>query len=129
MHSVSEVTLLMSCMSLTSPPWPVLVLQRISKEKEFWGICEESVMGGLLVAVYMEPLAAGQLREESAVGVGVVVEEGAVGVGVVVVMVLACVMVVGRLLVLVVGASLNRELGRTISVRERWEAGHRSLPG
>ena len=97
-------------------------------------------MGGLLVAVYVEPLAAGQLREESAVGVGVVVEESAVGVGVVVeesavgvgvvvVMVLACVMVVGRLLVLVVGASLNRELGRTISVRERWEAGHRSLPG
>ena len=75
-------------------------------------------MGGLLVAVYVEPLAAGQLREESAVGVGVVV-----------VMAMACVMVVGRLLVLVVGASLNRELGRTISVRERWDAGHWSLPG
>lgn len=75
-------------------------------------------MGGLLVAVYVEPLAAGQLREESAVGDGVVV-----------MMALACVMVVGRLLVLVVDASLNRELGRTISVRERWEVGHRSLPG
>ena len=61
-----------------------------------------------MVAVYVEPLAVGQLRGESAVGVGVIV-----------VMALACVMVVGRLLVLVVGASLNRELGRTISTHER----------
>ena len=73
--------------------------------------------GGLLVAVYVEPLAAGQLREESAVDVGVIV-----------VTALACVMVVGMLLVLVVGASLNRELGRTILMHERWEPGHESLP-
>ena len=70
------------------------------------------------MAVYVEPLAVGQLRDESAVGVGVIV-----------VMALACVMVVGRLLVLVVGASLNRELGKDNFNTGTLRVEHESLPG
>ena len=60
-QSLSVETLVMSCMSKTEPPSAVLVLQRISKASDVWVICETSVMRGLLLAVYVEPLAAGQL--------------------------------------------------------------------
>ena len=65
----------MSCMSTTLPPSPVFVSQRISKGKDVCVTCEASTGVGLLLAVYVEPLAAGQLGDECADGVGVIVDK------------------------------------------------------
>ena len=67
----------MTCMSTTlSPntPSPVFVSQRISKGKDVWVTCEASTGVGLLLAMYVEPLAAGQLGDTCADGVGVIVD-------------------------------------------------------
>ena len=82
---------------MTLPPSATLKLQRILNERESGGLCAESVMSGLLVAMYVEPFAPGQ------VGDG-----GVLGVGVIVAMLTDCVTVAGALLiiVLVVGALL-----------------------
>ncbi len=82
------------------------VLQRISKERDVLGICQpsftSSVGRGLLVAMYVEPLAAGHTRGGSVADVKVVVvtlSNRATVVGAP----LLCKMVVGTLLVLVSG--------------------------
>ena len=63
----------MSCMSTMLRCSAVLVSQRISKGKDVWVTCETSTGVGLLLATYVEPLAAGQLGDACADGVGVVV--------------------------------------------------------
>ena len=73
-QSLSVDTFAISCISMTEPPSPRLVSQRISNLRDDAAICEESaIRRGLLVAVYVEPFAAGQLGDESLVGVGVTV--------------------------------------------------------
>lgn len=57
-----------------------LVLQRISNKRDDSGICNsnsEAIVGrGLLVAVYVEPLIAGQEADGSVAGVGETVRVG-----------------------------------------------------
>ena len=57
------------------PPSAVFVSQRISKGKDVWDTCERSTGVGLLLAMYVEPLAAGQLGDACAAGVGVIVDK------------------------------------------------------
>ena len=64
----------MSCMSTMLPPSAVFVLQRISKGKDVWRTCEASVGVGLLLAMYVEPLAAGQLGDGCADVVAVMID-------------------------------------------------------
>ena len=70
--------------------------------------CATSVGKGLLVATYVEPLAAGQLGDGCVDGVGVIV----------VVMSPDCVTVTGTLPALVVDALLRRSVG--ISIWQAW---------
>ena len=86
----------MICMSTTEPPSAVLVSQRISKASDDRVVCDPSVMTGLLLAVYVDPLAAGQLGDAE------------VGVGVIVVMSPICVTVTAVLLALVMDAPLRK---------------------
>lgn len=64
----------MSCMSTMLPPSAVFLSQRISKGKDVWVTCEGSTGVGLLLAMYVEPLAAGQPGDACADGVGVIVD-------------------------------------------------------
>ena len=88
----------MSCRSRTESPSAVLVLQSIMKASDVWVTCATSVMRGLLLAVYVEALAAGQVGDA-----------GVVGAGVMDVMSAACVTVIVALLALIADALLDRE--------------------
>ena len=85
---------------MTRPSSARLVLQRISNKRDDAGICNPSsgaIVGrGLLVAVYVEPLAAGQDADDSVASVGGIAEVG-----------LDCVTVTGALPVCVTGAGVS----------------------
>ena len=72
-QSLSVETFGISCISMTGPPSPKLVSQRILNVKDDAGACGKSAIRRGLLAVYVEPLAVGQLGDESLVDVGVTV--------------------------------------------------------
>ena len=63
--------------SIVEPSSPRLVLQRISNKRDVSAICSQAIVGrGLLVAVYVDPLIAGQEADGSVAGVGETVRAG-----------------------------------------------------
>ena len=108
----------MSCMSTMLPPSAVFVSQSISKGKDVWLTCDGSTGVGLLLAMYVEPLAAGQLGDACADDVDVIVDKS-----------IDWVTVMGALSALLVVALLEKRVIVSIWKCGRCVLGHESLPG